>query len=320
MVPWAGHRKSYHRQMRRVLLWAARNTWLRERVPRLPFVRRAVRRFMPGERLADALDAAEAQRAAGLGSVFTFLGENVTDLAAARRVVDHYHEVLDRVAERDIDVELSVKLTHFGLDIDPDVAFASLDALVEHAARLRNWVWIDMEGSAYTEVTVTLYERSRARYENVGLCLQAYLRRTSEDLDRLLPVRPAIRLVKGAYDEAATIAYRSRREVDDAFVAVGTQLLGAMRGGAATRCVAGTHDLTLVERLASVAEGLELGRRAVEVQMLYGVRSSEQRRLASEGFDVRALIAYGEAWYSWYLRRLAERPANVLFALRQLLP
>ena len=303
-----------------MLLWAARNPWLGQRVPRLRFVRRAVRRFMPGERLTDALDAAEALRARGLGSVFTFLGENVTDLAAARRVVDHYHEVLDRVAERRLQTEISVKLTHFGLDIDLDVAFENLHGLAEHAARLGNSVWIDMEGSAYTEDTIALFERSRARHENVGLCLQAYLRRTPTDVERLLSLHPAIRLVKGAYDEPAAIAHRARRDVDAAFVDLGTQLLRAMRDGHVARFIAGTHDVALVKRLSAAAEGLGLERRAVEVQMLYGIRPAEQRRLVAEGFDVRALIAYGEAWYSWYLRRLAERPANVLFALRQLLP
>ena len=275
---------------------------------------------MPGERLTDALDAAEALRARGLGSVFTFLGENVTDLAAARRVVDHYHEVLDQVAERRLETEISVKLTHFGLDIDLDVAFENLDGLAEHAARLGNSVWIDMEGSAYTEDTIALFERSRARHENVGLCLQAYLRRTPTDVERLLSLHPAIRLVKGAYDEPAAIAHRARRDVDAAFVDLGTQLLRAMRDGHVARFIAGTHDVALVKRLAAAAEGLGLERRAVEVQMLYGIRPAEQRRLVAEGFDVRALIAYGEAWYAWYLRRLAERPANVLFALRQLLP
>ena len=303
-----------------MLLWAARNPWLGQRVPRLRFVRRAVRRFMPGERLTDALDAAEALRARGLGSVFTFLGENVTDLAAARRVVDHYHEVIDQVAERRLETEISVKLTHFGLDIDLDVAFENLDGLAEHAARLGNSVWIDMEGSAYTEDTIALFERSRARHENVGLCLQAYLRRTPTDVERLLSLHPAIRLVKGAYDEPAAIAHRARGDVDAAFVDLGTQLLRAMRDGHVARFIAGTHDVALVKRLAAAAEGLGLERRAVEVQMLYGIRPAEQRRLVAEGFDVRALIAYGEAWYAWYLRRLAERPANVLFALRQLLP
>jgi proline dehydrogenase len=275
---------------------------------------------MPGEELADALAAAETYRALGIGSVFTFLGENVTDLDTAKRDVDHYHGALEQAAERGLDTEISAKLTHFGLDLDPAFAQASLEGLADHAARLGTWVWIDMEGSASTEATIALYERARPGRENLGLCLQAYLRRTPSDIGRLLPLRPAIRLVKGAYDEPAEIAHRSRTDVDAAFLAAGQQLLEGIRDGRVARCIAGTHDVGLVERLADAAHTLGLDRRAVEVQMLYGIRTPEQRRLVAEGYDVRVLIAYGDAWYSWYLRRLAERPANVLFALRQLFP
>jgi proline dehydrogenase len=320
VVPCPGNRKSYDRAVRAFLLWAARNRWLREHLPRLRFVRRAVRRFAPGESLSDALEAAERYRALGIGSVFTFLGENVTDLDAAVRDVEHYHGALGEAAERGLDTEISAKLTHFGLDIDPAFAKASLEGLADHAARLGTWVWVDMEGSAATEATIALYERARPGRENLGLCLQAYLRRTPSDIARLLPLRPAIRLVKGAYDEPARIAYRSRADVDAAFLAAGQQLLEGMRAGSVTRFIAGTHDVGLVERLSKAAETLGLDRRAVEVQMLYGIRTPEQRRLVAEGYDVRVLIAYGDAWFSWYLRRLAERPANVLFALRQLLP
>lgn len=275
---------------------------------------------MPGEELADALAAAETYRALGIGSVFTFLGENVTDLDTARRDVDHYHGALEQAAERGLDTEISAKLTHFGLDIDPAFAQASLEELADHAARLGTWVWIDMEGSVSTEATVALYERARRGRTNLGLCLQAYLRRTPLDITRLLPIRPAIRLVKGAYDEPAEIAHRSRADVDTAFLAAGRQLLDGIRAGTVARFIAGTHDMRLVDRLNDEAEAMGLGRRAVEIQMLYGIRTPEQRRLVEEGHDVRVLIAYGDAWYPWYLRRLAERPANVLFAIRQLLP
>ena len=275
---------------------------------------------MPGEELADALAAAETYRALGIGSVFTFLGENVTDLEAASRYVDHYHGALEEVAKEGLDTEISAKLTHFALEIDPAFAQASLEALSDHAARLGTWVWIDMEGSALTEATVALYERARPGRENLGLCLQAYLRRTPSDIARLIPLRPAIRLVKGAYDEPLAIAYRNRADVATAFAAAGRQLLEGVRCGAVTRFVAATHDVDLVEQLGEAAEAMGLERRAVAVQMLYGIRTPEQRRLAAEGYDVRVLIAYGDAWYAWYLRRLAERPANVLFALRQLLP
>ena len=305
--------------MRRLLLWCARNRWLGERLPRLRFVRRAVRRFMPGEELAAALTAAETYRARGIGSVFTFLGENLADLSDAERVAAHYREVLDVVSTRGLGGEISVKLTQLGLDIDPEGAFAHFDGLARHAAERRTWAWIDMEGSAYTERTVAFYERTRAAHENVGLCLQAYLHRTPADVQRLLPQHPAVRLVKGAYDEPASVAHRRRSDVDAAFLALSTQLLEAVRDGNA-RFIAATHDTSLIARIAGFGEALGLDRKRIEVQMLYGIRTVEQRRLAAEGFDVRGLIAYGTAWYPWYMRRLAERPAHVVFALRQLLP
>jgi proline dehydrogenase len=177
-----------------------------------------------------------------------------------------------------------------------------------------------MEGSAYVERTVALYERLKAMHPDTGLCLQAYLRRTASDIQRLLPLDPAIRLVKGAYAEPAAIAYQARSEVDANYVALAVSMLEGVRAGRKVTIGLGTHDVELIGQIAEHAAALGLPKTAVEVQMLYGIRPGEQRRLAAEGFKVRALIAYGEAWYPWYMRRLAERPANVLFALRQLLP
>jgi proline dehydrogenase len=181
-------------------------------------------------------------------------------------------------------------------------------------------VWVDMEGSAYTEQTIAIYERLKASHPNLGICLQAYLRRTAADVQRLLPLEPAIRLVKGAYDEPPAIAYRSRREVDANYVALAMVLLDAAASGRVVRIGLGTHDVVLIEQLAEHAAALGLPKTAFEVQMLNGIRLDQQRRLAAEGYLVRDLIAYGTAWYAWYMRRLAERPANVLFALRQMLP
>ena len=302
-----------------MLLWAARNRWLKERLPHFRWVRRATKRFMPGETAADAMAAAETHRAWGIDAVFTLLGENLTDLSEARVVADEYHDLIDESARRGLDGEISLKLTQLGLDLDPVVAFTHFEALATHAAEKGSWAWIDMEGSAYTEQTVAFYERARAGHENVGLCVQAYLRRTPSDVERLLPLRPAIRLVKGAYDETAAIAFRSRAEVDAAFLSLSTTLLEAV-GTVGVRFIAATHDVSLIERLAGagMASGLEPAQ--IELQMLYGIRQDQQRRLSDAGYDVRALIAYGAAWYPWYMRRLAERPANVAFALRQMLP
>ncbi|MBI3752295.1 MAG: proline dehydrogenase family protein, partial [Chloroflexi bacterium] len=180
--------------------------------------------------------------------------------------------------------------------------------------------WIDMEGSVYVERTVAFYERLKATHPNVGLCLQAYLRRTAADVHRLLPLSPQIRLVKGAYAEPASIAYQSRHDVDANYLALIVSMLEAAKAGANIRIGLGTHDVRLIEQSAEHAAALGLPKASFEVQMLYGIRMDQQRRLAREGYLVRDLIAYGEAWYPWYMRRLAERPANVIFALRQMLP
>ncbi len=307
--------------MRTLLLWFARSTWLRDRVPRLPLARRAVRRFMPGEEMEAALDAAAGFRSQRIDVVFTRLGENVTRDDEADATADHYLRLLDAAGERGLRAELSVKLTQLGLDIDEDRTLQRVARLAERAGRDGGVLWIDMEGSAYTERTVNLYERLvRAGQANVGLCIQAYLRRTAADVQRLLPLRPAIRLVKGAYDEPPSIAYRAKRAVDANYAAVALALLEARAAGQQVRIALGTHDVELVEQLAGHAAALGLPRDAFEVHMLYGIRLDQQRRLARDGYVVRDLIAYGPAWYAWYVRRLAERPANVVLALRQIVP
>jgi len=305
--------------MRRIFLWAARNAWLKERLPRLPFMRRAVRRFMPGETLASALDAAAPLQAAGIATMYTRLGENLERLEEADAVADHYIEVLDAIAARGLDGEVSVKPTQLGLDIDEDRTLAHLQRIAEHAATTGSYVWVDMEGSAYVDQTVRLYERLRATHPRTGICLQAYLKRTAADIARLLPLDPAIRLVKGAYDEPAEIAYRDKRRVDASYLGLAVGFLKDGRGRP-IRLGLGTHDVELIDQIVDQASAAGIGKDAFEIDMLYGIRTGEQHRLARAGFRVVTLIAYGEHWYPWYMRRLAERPANVTFAIRSLLP
>jgi proline dehydrogenase len=305
--------------VRRILLWMARNAWLKERLPRLRFVRKAVRRFMPGEDADAAFAEAATLAASGQGILFTRLGENLVAPAEAEAVAAHYHAILDRGATLARPVELSVKPTQLGLDIDEEACFAHMAGLAARAEAIGTWLWVDMEGSAYVERTLALYERLRASHHNVGVCIQAYLRRTPTDLRRLLPLEPAVRLVKGAYDEPSAIAWRRRSEVDGAYQAAALVLAEAARDGKA-RLALGTHDGALVERIAAFAEAAGVPRDRLEVQMLYGIRAGELRRLQEAGFPPFTLIAYGKHWYPWYMRRLAERPANVIFALRQVLP
>lgn len=305
--------------MRRVFLWAARNRWLREHLPRMRFMRRAVRRFMPGETLADALGAAAPLQAVGIGTIYTHLGENLENLAAADEVAAHYLDALDQIVAAGIRGEISVKPTQLGLDHDPEVCFRHLVRMAEHAAATGSYLWVDMEGSDYVEATITLYERLRAVQPKTGICLQAYLRRTAADIERLRPLDPAIRLVKGAYDEPESIAYTNRRSVDASYLGLAVRFLLDGRGRP-IRLGLGTHDVALIEQIAEQVAAVGIGRDGFEIEMLYGIREDKQRRMAAAGYRVQALIAYGEHWYPWYMRRLAERPANVGFALRQLLP
>lgn len=321
------------RPLRAALLRASTSAWLGERVQRQSFARRAVARFMPGESLADALTAARRLQDAGFPTVITQLGENVADAAAVERVADHYHHAIDQIAREALDCQLSVKPTHLGLDIDSELCRASIERLALAAAARGNRIWIDMEGSAYTSPTIALFRLLHTRADNVGLCLQSNLRRTPVDLEELLPLSPAIRLVKGAYAEPAARAYPGKQEVDAAYLGLAAKLLGAQAAaeprpgrrvgptraeGAHPPAVIGvaTHDVPLIRRIARAAATLGLPHDAFEVQMLYGIRTREQALLREEGFRVRVLISYGTHWFPWYMRRLAERPANLWFVLR----
>jgi proline dehydrogenase len=303
--------------MRGILLWCAQNQWLAAHVPRWSFARRAVKRFMPGEGFDSAMQAAIAFKPQGVGALFTRLGENVTDLAEAAAVVEHYETVLESVASARIEAEISVKPTQLGLDIDADAALVNLQRLARAAEKAKSFLWIDMEGSAYTDPTLDLYTLLRDGHARTGICLQAYLHRTAADVARLLPLKPSIRLVKGAYAEPSDRAFSAKRDVDANYLALAAMMLPEVRHKK-LRLVLGTHDVELVARIARFAEALGLQRGQLEVNMLYGIRTGELIRLGAEGYAVKDLIAYGDAWYSWYLRRLAERPANMLFVARQL--
>ncbi len=302
---------------RALLLRASRSSVLAAQLKRRAFVGRAVRRFMPGEELSAALEAAQALAAAGLGTVLTQLGENLTSRPDAEAVRDHYGTVLRELQRRALPTHVSVKLTQLGLDVDREACERAVHALAAAAEEAGSFLWIDMEDSHYTDVTLEVYRRARAAHARVGLCLQSYLRRTPADLESLLPLQPAIRLVKGAYAEPATIAFPRKPDVDAAYLTLGERLLEhAARGGA--RPVFGTHDPRLIARLRERAAALRVPRGTVEFHLLYGIRDKEQRRLAAEGETVRVLISYGTAWFAWYMRRLAERPANVWFVLKNL--
>ncbi len=301
--------------LRRALLWASTSPFLAQRVPRWPFVRNAVRRFLPGETLDAALEAAAGLAEEGADTVLTLLGENVTGEGEARAVVARYQEALERVGALGLDADVSVKPTHLGLDLSPDLAAEGLDRLLRGAGERH--VWLDMEASGYVDATLALFRRARRDHEGVGLCLQAYLRRTPDDLAALLPLAPRVRLVKGAYLEPAAVAHPKKRAVDAAYRSLSRTLLLERRSGRVPPPAIATHDASLHADVDRMARELGLGPDAYEVQMLYGIGTAARRRLLEQGRRVRVLISYGEAWYPWYVRRLAERPANLWFVVKQ---
>jgi len=274
-----------------------------------------VRRFLPGEDLGAALDAAAELARLGLGAVLTQLGEQVTSWTEAAGVRDHYLDALVRARERSLRAHLSVKLTHLGLEVDREACARNLLDIAQRAEETRSFVWIDMEESRYVDVTLDLFRRACAVRENVGVCLQAYLRRTPADLESLWPLRPAIRLVKGAYNEPASVAYPKKQDVDRCYLALAVELLERAALKEATP-VFGTHDRSLIAHVAARARASGVPKGGYEIHMLYGIRAAEQRALAAAGMAVRVLISYGSAWFAWYMRRLAERPANLWFVVR----
>ena len=303
--------------MRGALLWASQNNWLRRRATRYAFVRRSVKRFMPGEEIADALAAARGLEEQGLGTVFTHLGENVSTADEAESVTRHYLEALDRVRAAGRHTELSVKLTHLGLDLGHELCQANIERIIQ-AAGAHSIVWIDMESSAYVDATLDLYRRLLGTYRNAGVCLQAYLYRTADDLASLLPLGPAIRLVKGAYLEPPQVAFPRKADVDENFFALARMLLSAESRSAGVRAVIATHDRKLIHRVEDLARAEDLGGKDFQFEMLYGIHPAEQLRLARNGWRSAVLISYGTFWFPWYMRRLAERPANVGFMIRNL--
>lgn len=304
--------------LRSLLLAGSQSRCLRNRLPRCRFMRNAVSRFMPGEEIDDALRAAQELKETGIRTILTHLGENVTDAQEAERVTNHYLDVLDRIPALGLPTEVSVKLTQLGLDLDKELCYANLAKINERAGP-KSTVWIDMEASQYVSVTLELYRRVRSVNPTAGVCLQAYLYRTADDLASLLPLGAAIRLVKGAYKEPPDRAFPKKKSVDENFFDLSKQLLGDPARGAGVRAAIATHDCKLIRRIIEHATAMGLSKDGFEFQMLYGIQRAEQVRLANEGWRSVVLIAYGSYWFPWYMRRLAERPANVWFVARNLI-
>ncbi len=302
---------------RSILLAAARSGRLNDFALHSAFVKRATRAFMPGEHGDDALEAGAAIAASGRGLIFTQLGEAIISAEDAVAVRDHYIRLFDQIRTRELPAQVSVKPTQLGLDLSLAECERHVLALAAKAEQTGSALWLDMEDSSYVDRTLKLYVALKRNYPATGIALQAYLHRTPEDLSRLMLLKPVIRLVKGAYDEPSGVAFEKKSDTDRAYYALASQMLDGARTGICSP-VFGTHDLALIARIVEQARASGVGKDKYQIHMLYGIRDSAQRRLVAEGHIVKTLVSYGAAWYRWYMRRLAERPANVLFVVKSL--
>jgi proline dehydrogenase len=278
-------------------------------------MRMGAARFVAGETLDEAVLSLRKLNEQGLVTNTTLLGEGVRDQATAMAVVDEYEKILDRIAAEKLQTNIALKLTHLGLDVSEELAFRNLTRLVEHAQRLGNFIRIDMEESARVDATLRIYRQMRAEgHENVGTVLQAYLYRTERDLDDLLPLKPNLRLVKGAYLEPQNVAYPQKSEVDRNYLRLAERMLSSDGYTAIA-----THDEQIIDYVVNYTHSLGIERDRFEFQMLYGIRPQLQLDLVKQGYKVLVATPFGHEWYFYLMRRLAERPANAFFLLRNLI-
>jgi proline dehydrogenase len=280
--------------------------------------RRFVRRFVAGGTASDAFRVIADLDARRLATAVTYLGENVVTPADAEHATQTYLELLDEIARRRLRCLPSLKLTHLGLDLGEELCVANLTRLLDRGAAAGIRVWIDMESTDYTDRTLDLYARIRARYANAACVVQSYLRRTPADIDRLVALGATIRLCKGAYREPATLAYPARRQVDAAYARLAERLLADDARAAGVYPGFATHDERLQRHVLYAARAGNVAPNRWEIQMLFGIRHDLHASLAAAGVPLRVLVPYGEDWYGYFMRRLAERPANLVFLLRNL--
>src|SRR2546422_3913071 len=301
---------------RRVLIYLSRHEGLKEFAAHFRLFKKLTTRFVAGETIDEAVAAIRELNAEGCTASFDHLNESVSSPAEAEAEVREYLDILARIDETGIKSNVSIKLTQFGLELDPELAYKNARVVVADAARRGNFVRVDMEASSVTQQTIDIFKRLRAEFglNDVGIVLQSYLRRTYDDAVDLLKVPARIRICKGAYNEPPEVAFPDKKDVDENYVRVMQLLLssGIYHGIA-------THDPKMIAATIDFAAGNGIGKGSFEFQMLYGVRRDLQRQLAKDGYNMRVYVPYGKHWYPYFMRRLAERPANIWFVLKNLL-
>jgi len=299
--------------LRTLLLELAKSSRLRRWITSNGTTRRWAQRFVPGEDLTAAIEAVRDCNRAGMSASLDHLGENVLTREDAERARVSYTEALDRIAAANLDANISLKLTHLGLDLGDEFCAEQLRRVTRRAAELHNFVRVDMEGSAYTDRTLQIVKQARAETDVVGTVIQAYLFRSEQDIRDLLRIGCRVRLVKGAYKEPAQIAYPRKKDVDASYI----KLMKILLPSGVYHALA-THDPNMIEAAIRFAAESEITKKKFEFQMLYGIRTDLQSRLVRQGYRVRVYIPFGKDWFPYFMRRLAERPANLLFFAKNL--
>jgi proline dehydrogenase len=300
--------------LKNIMLSLANNQTVTKFIARKGMSMGFARRFVAGETLEEALKAATELNRKGIKATLDHLGENVADAKEAKEAADYYFQVLDVIHDKGIHATISIKLTQLGLDIRESTCKDYVEQIITRAESHDNVVEIDMEDSNYTERTINIFKELRRKHDNLRLCIQAYLYRSEKDIRALGELRSKVRLCKGAYKEPEQVAFQSKKEVDDNYRKL-TELLMSYRSYPAIA----THDENMITHAKACAERLGLGKSDFEFQMLYGVRRDLQENLKNEGYNMRVYIPYGKEWCPYFMRRLAERPANTWFVIKNLL-
>ena len=302
--------------LRSFFIYLSKLRWMRDLILGLSLARKASRRFVAGETAEDAVEVIRQLNRQNILATCDHLGEDVLTEADARSARDHYWHVLDLIGQSGVSSHVSLKLTQFGLDVSGELCRELVSSVIEKAGQLGTFVRIDMEGAPHTERTLAVYRDMRKTYSNVGIVIQAYLYRTEDDVKRLVREGIAhVRLCKGAYKEPASVAFPRKADVDANMVRLMQFMLGDEARVRGAHLAMATHDVKMVEATKTFVAEHNISKDSFEFQMLYGIRRDLQQQLAVEGYKMRVYVPYGNEWYPYFMRRLAERPANVWFIL-----
>lgn len=304
--------------LRDLFLSMSTNTVIRRFIIDFPLSRRVSRRFVAGETLEEAIEVVRKLNAQGQQVTFDLLGESVTKESEARAAKDSYLRALQAIQAAQVSSQVSVKLSQMGLDLSADLCLDNLRQIAAKAKEIGSFVTIDMEDSQHTQATLNVYKTLREEFDNVGIVIQAYLYRSEEDIKALISMGACVRLCKGAYKEPPTVAFPQKKDVDANMVNLSQMFFQSNGNGHRPYLQLATHDEKLINWAEQYVTDHHIGRDRFEFQMLYGIRPDLQRKLAAKGYTMRVYVPYGSHWYPYFMRRLAERPANVIFLLSNL--